>query len=139
MSINEHNLASPGNDTFANHPVDDEQEEGEEEQEVTPVKSKGKERARFSLFPTREAQPPQYSEQGEGQEEEGQGEEEEEVRGEDETIHPSSSHRGRGDGDTDTDKDEKLRESLYELQQMNDVFEGFLGALEAARGHNEVC
>jgi hypothetical protein len=37
------------------------------------------------------------------------------------------------------EREEKLRESLYELRQMNDVFEGFLGALEAARGHNEVC
>jgi len=34
--------------------------------------------------------------------------------------------------------EDKLRESLYELQEMNEVFEGFLGALEAARGHNEV-
>lgn len=36
-------------------------------------------------------------------------------------------------------RDEKLRESLYELREMNNVFEGFLSALEDARGHNEVC
>jgi hypothetical protein len=35
-------------------------------------------------------------------------------------------------------EDDKLRESLYELRQMNEVFDGFLIALEAARGHNEV-
>ena len=35
-------------------------------------------------------------------------------------------------------RDDKLRESLYELRQMNEVFEGFLGALEASKGHNEV-
>ncbi len=35
--------------------------------------------------------------------------------------------------------EDKLRESLYELREMNEVFEGFLGALEAAKGHNEVC
>lgn len=36
------------------------------------------------------------------------------------------------------ERDDKLRESLYELRRMNDVFEGFLSALEAARGHNQV-
>lgn len=36
------------------------------------------------------------------------------------------------------ERDAKLRESLYELRKMNDVFEEFLSALEAARGHNQV-
>ena len=36
------------------------------------------------------------------------------------------------------ERDEKLRESLYELRKMNEVFDGFLEALKAARGHNEV-
>lgn len=59
---------------------------------------------------------------------------------------------GQGEGEADADetphtsappvdpsaRDDKLRESLYELRQMNEVFEGFLTALEAARGHNEV-
>ena len=35
-------------------------------------------------------------------------------------------------------RDVKLRESLYELRKMNEVFDGFLGASEAARGHNLV-
>ena len=39
---------------------------------------------------------------------------------------------------TTVQRDEKLRSSLYELRQMNEVFDGFLGALEAARGHNLV-
>ncbi|OCF33896.1 hypothetical protein I316_04238 [Kwoniella heveanensis BCC8398] len=34
-------------------------------------------------------------------------------------------------------RDDKLRESLYELRRMNEVFDGFLGALEGVRGHNE--
>lgn len=35
-------------------------------------------------------------------------------------------------------RDERLRESLYELRNINDTFEMFLGALESARGHNQV-
>lgn len=57
--------------------------------------------------------------------------------------------RDNGDGDGDetvhyptrvssAERDDKLRESLYELRQMNEVFDGFLGALESARGHNQV-
>ena len=38
----------------------------------------------------------------------------------------------------DKARDDKLRESLYELRQVNEVFNGFLIALEAAKGHNEV-
>lgn len=40
--------------------------------------------------------------------------------------------------ETPAQREQKLRESLYELKQMNEVFEGFLGALESAKGHNEV-
>jgi hypothetical protein len=50
---------------------------------------------------------------------------------EDETIHPKSQQ-------TKYERDDKLRESLYELRQMNQVFDGFLTSLEAARDHNEV-
>ncbi|WWD22005.1 hypothetical protein CI109_106493 [Kwoniella shandongensis] len=35
------------------------------------------------------------------------------------------------------ERDGKLRESLYELRKMNEVFESFLGALEGVRGHNQ--
>lgn len=38
----------------------------------------------------------------------------------------------------DKDRDEQLRASLFELRNMNDVFDGFLEALESAKGHNEV-
>lgn len=60
----------------------------------------------------------------------------EEVEGEgDQTIiagqgEPIEENRGA--------RDERLRESLYELRNINDTFEMFLGALESARGHNEV-
>lgn len=50
---------------------------------------------------------------------------------EDETIYPKSQQ-------TKYERDDKLRESLYELRQMNQVFDGFLTSLEAARDHNEV-
>ena len=46
--------------------------------------------------------------------------------------------RAAGVSESSTARDDKLRESLYELRQMNEVFDGFLNALEAARGHNEV-
>jgi hypothetical protein len=35
-------------------------------------------------------------------------------------------------------REERLKDSLYELRSINDTFEIFLGALESARGHNEV-
>jgi hypothetical protein len=35
-------------------------------------------------------------------------------------------------------REERLKDSLYELRGINDTFEMFLGALESARGHNEV-
>lgn len=38
----------------------------------------------------------------------------------------------------DKDRDEHLRASLFELRKMNDVFDGFMEALESAKGHNEV-
>ena len=39
---------------------------------------------------------------------------------------------------TAEERDDNLRQSLYELRNMNEVFDGFLDALESARGHNEV-
>ncbi|RSH90191.1 hypothetical protein EHS25_001525 [Saitozyma podzolica] len=50
---------------------------------------------------------------------------------EDETIHSSRPVQ------SSEEREDRLRESLYELRQMNEVFDGFLSALEAARGHNE--
>ncbi|WVR04377.1 hypothetical protein IAU60_001379 [Kwoniella sp. DSM 27419] len=40
-------------------------------------------------------------------------------------------------GQTSAERETKLRESLYGLRKMNEVFEGFLGALEGVRGHNQ--
>jgi hypothetical protein len=59
---------------------------------------------------------------------------------EDQTIH-ANANIGIGSsrtGQSSADRDERLRESLYELRSMNEVFDGFLNALEAAKGHNEV-
>ena len=50
---------------------------------------------------------------------------------EDVTVHPSAPR-------SSAERDERLRESLYELRRMNEVFDGFLNALDLARGHNEV-
>lgn len=49
-----------------------------------------------------------------------------------ETIHSSKPAQ------SSEEREDRLRESLYELRQMNEVFDGFLSALLAARGHNEV-
>lgn len=49
----------------------------------------------------------------------------------DPTIHASTKMSAE-------EREDKLRESLYELRAMNEVFDGFLEALEAAKGHNEV-
>ena len=49
----------------------------------------------------------------------------------DETVHYAKR-------ESNAEREDKLRESLYELRQMNEVFDGFLGALESARGHNQV-
>ena len=56
--------------------------------------------------------------------------------GEDHTIH--APRRSISNWNRPAQSDDKLRESLYELREMNEVFDGFLTALEAARGHNEV-
>ncbi|GFZ49085.1 hypothetical protein JCM24511_06835 [Saitozyma sp. JCM 24511] len=48
-----------------------------------------------------------------------------------ETIHSSRPAQSL------EEREDRLRESLYELRQMNEVFDGFLSALLAARGHNE--
>lgn len=58
----------------------------------------------------------------------------EEGDGVDQTVHvPAAASRARS-----AQNEDKLRESLYELREMNAVFDGFLGALEATKGHNEV-
>ncbi|WVF70123.1 hypothetical protein IAT40_004911 [Kwoniella sp. CBS 6097] len=49
----------------------------------------------------------------------------------------SGSMSGRGTMAGREARENKLRESLYELRRMNEVFDGFLGALEGVRGHNE--
>lgn len=110
-----------------------------DDDESTPQKSKpiGMSKPRFSLF----AQPrPPSAEIPDEPDQDADAEEEEEGRepgegGDDQTIQPGSS---RISATTSEARDQKLRESLYELRQMNEVFEGFLGALEASRGHNEV-
>ncbi len=40
--------------------------------------------------------------------------------------------------ENDEGRDDKLRATLFELRKMNEVFEGFLGALEGVKEHNEV-
>ena len=52
---------------------------------------------------------------------------------EDHTVGPGTGRELRG-----AEREEKLREGLYELRRMNEVFDSFLSSLEAARGHNEV-
>lgn len=54
--------------------------------------------------------------------------------GDDATIHGNAAPRVQ----SSAERDDKLRESLYELRKMNEVFEGFLKALEDAKSHNEV-
>ncbi|ORY25343.1 DASH complex subunit Duo1-domain-containing protein [Naematelia encephala] len=75
------------------------------------------------------------SESEEKEDEDGHGEEQGQHEDEqDHTIHPSTTAMSTV---TRAQRDDKLRESLYELRGMNEVFEGFLSALEAARGHNQ--
>jgi hypothetical protein len=78
-------------------------------------------------------------EEGEGEEEKEKEEEEEDEGDGDRTItieqeqeQEEQTAAGRAA------REEKLKDSLYELRGMNDTFEMFLGALESARGHNEV-
>ncbi|WVQ76749.1 hypothetical protein IAR50_006423 [Cryptococcus sp. DSM 104548] len=49
----------------------------------------------------------------------------------------SQSQSRAGETGTDSDRDKRLRESLYELRKFNEVFDGFIGALEGVKGHNE--
>ncbi|KAL7423298.1 hypothetical protein Q5752_002599 [Cryptotrichosporon argae] len=94
---------------------------------------RAKAKPRFSLFAAGAGgsragatHEPEHEPVGED-EDEGEHEQEEEQEG-DVTVQyePSSAER-----------EDRLRESLYELRSINDVFDGFLGALEATRGHNE--
>ena len=78
-------------------------------------------KSRFSLF----AQPPN-----------GHMEDQPPPGDEDVTVHASVMKRPNGV--SSHERDERLRESLYELRRMNEVFDGVLNALEAARGHNQV-
>lgn len=107
-----------------------------------------KPKPRFSLFAAPRAPPAEDRGVGDGEDEDedegdvtmhagnrgadGEGEGED---GEDQTIHAGL---GRSGGQSAVDREDKLRESLYELRSMNEVFDGFLNALEAAKGHNEV-
>ena len=129
--------------------MDKAEDDEEEEQEETPQKYKKPSKPRFSLFapPTSfQASTSSSSRQssnpsGRVEEEDGEeGEEEEGERDDNETIHGSVATRfeGKGKQQTSQEREDKLRESLYELRGMNEVFEGFLGALEGARGHNQV-
>ena len=105
-------------------------------EEVREIRSK----PRFSLFapsqePTREElprHPQQRGEDGNGAADRDAGEDEDE-----ETEEVEQSARP-GRLERSTQREDKLRESLYELRQMNEVFDMFLHALEAARGHNQV-
>lgn len=51
---------------------------------------------------------------------------------------PSSPSPRHGDEDA-ASRDDRLRASLAELRKINGVMDGFLGALVAAKGNNEVC
>ena len=84
---------------------------------------------RFSLFAPNQHH--DLSHQNDEQEEQRDGEEQNEEGEGDETVHYPTRV-------SNAEREDKLRESLYELRQMNEVFDGFLGALESARGHNEV-
>lgn len=51
----------------------------------------------------------------------------------------SGGSAGRANGKAvDAQRDERLRAALFELKKMNEVFENYARALEAARHHNEV-
>jgi hypothetical protein len=51
----------------------------------------------------------------------------------------SSTNGGRAGGNAvDAQRDERLRAALFELKKMNEVFENYARALEAARHHNVV-
>jgi len=67
--------------------------------------------------------------EAEGEEEEGEEEGDRTVTIEQEEEQTAAGRAAR---------EERLKDSLYELRGINDTFEMFLGALESARGHNEV-
>lgn len=51
----------------------------------------------------------------------------------------SGANNGKANGTpVDAQRDERLRAALFELKKMNEVFENYARALEAARHHNEV-
>ena len=102
-----------------------------------PRRSAAKAKPRFSLFAT--SQPHSSDEEEEPQPPEIEREDEnerDELAGEGEGVEEHTIHARPVQ--TSAEREDKLRESLYELRGMNEVFDGFLGALEAARGHNEV-
>lgn len=130
-----------------------ENEDGDDTPKRTIVGGgKGNSKPRFSLFapprpPSTEipgSDSPEHSDRRErevreDEDGEGDGEEDEEGEdGDDQTIHAQAGPSRQQDRVSSGDRDDRLRESLYELRRMNEVFEGFLGALEASRGHNEV-
>jgi hypothetical protein len=76
-------------------------------------------------------------------------EEEDELRTEDDDAEDEDEEEAEGDqtiiagqeeqtAESRAARDERLKDSLYELRSINDTFEIFLGALESARGHNQV-
>lgn len=102
----------------------------DQSQQDTPQPRRTK--PRFSLFPNKHNSQPTTS--GKDQSVEGR-----EETGEDQSSTPVGPVGPVTiSAQSKTARDDKLRESLYELRQMNDVFEGFLTALESAKGHNEV-
>lgn len=104
----------------------------------------GKPKPRFSLFaaprpPSAEGLQAHGGDQGQYADEDEEGDvtvQGDEGAGEDETIHANANVNGHRP--SSGERDDRLRESLYELRSMNEVFDGFLGALESARGHNQV-
>lgn len=67
---------------------------------------------------------------------ESDGDAEDDSTGEDQTMrggHPPVQRQ-----ESSADRDRKLQATLFELRKMNEVFEGFMGALEGAKEHNEV-
>lgn len=59
------------------------------------------------------------------------------------STNPNGQQRGGSGGrvngkKVDAQRDERLRAALFELKKMNEVFENYARALEAARHHNEV-
>lgn len=104
-------------------------------------------RPRFSLF----ARPP--TEDGPGdetmmaasyrpatteQQDEGGNDSDEEVKSLGDDEHDEETIQLGRRMENDAERDEKLRATLFELRKMNEVFEGFLGALEGVKEHNEV-